>query len=282
LNIFFQHITHGAILKRIIVIIGLIISAWIFLPSINYLVEKKFILSKGSHAFLMAHLVDTGILEKFLNENCNSKEYSDCKLCIYKDSLPKDLAAFLWESNGPFSKTGGWLESKNEYNKIIHGVLKNPKYLALNIFKSFTYGCNQIFKNEIGQGLSAYNQGSAPYGQIHWRFRGELNNYLNSRQNLWNGVSLNFKTLNSFNLLLNIVSVFCLLVIFFTSIWRQINIISLKFLIFSLIAIIVNSFITAGLNSPCERFQARVVWLLPFALLIITIVNIQLIKKKFI
>ena len=230
----------------------------------------------------MAHLVDAGILEKFLNENCNSKEYKDYKLCNYKDSLPKDLATFLWESNGVFSKTGGWLDSKDEYNKIIHKMLKNPKYLTLNIYKSFTYGCDQLFKNEIGQGLSAYNQGSAPYGQIHWRFHDELNNYLNSRQNLWNGVNLDLKTLNSFNLVLNIVSVFCILIIFFTPLWRQINKMTLKFLIFSLIAIIVNAFVTAGLNSPCERYQARVVWLLPLALLIIIITNIQEIKKLFI
>jgi hypothetical protein len=265
--------------KRLLVIIGLIISAWIILPSINYLIENKFIMSKGSHAFIMAHLVDTGLLEQFLNEKCSTNEFKDCKLCIYKDHLPTGLATFLWESNGPFSKMGEWLESEKEYNKIIYGMLNEPKYVLWNIYKSFVYGCDQLFKNEIGQGLSAYNEGSAPYGQIHWRFHNELNNYLNARQNLWNGITLDLKALNSFNFLLNIISLFSMIFIFFTPLWKKINIMSLNFLLFSIIAIIINGFVTAGLNSPCERFQARVVWLLPFALIIILITNIEIIKK---
>jgi hypothetical protein len=265
---------------RIILVLGLIISAWILVPTVNYLVEKKFNLSKGSHAFLMAHLADTGVLEKFLQENCNNDKYKDCKLCNYKDSIPKDLATFLWETNGVFSKTGGWNESEEEYNKIINGTLKKPRFLILNIYKSFSYGCIQLFRNEIGQGLSAYNEGSPPYGQIHWRFHSELNNYLNARQNLWNGTTLDLKTLNLFNLLLNIVSLLSLVYIFFTPLFRQINHLSLHLLIFSILSIIINAFVTAGLNAPCERFQARVVWLLPFAILIIILTNWEVLKKQ--
>jgi len=44
-------------------------------------------------------------------------------------------------------------------------------------------------------------------------------------------------------------------------------------------SILINSFVTAGLNSPCERFQARVVWLLPLAIIIILIENYELIIK---
>jgi len=264
---------------RICLILSLVLSAWILLPTINLITEKKFIFSKGSHAFLMAHLVDTGVLNKYLKQNCNSEEYRNCKLCQYKDSLPKDLAAFLWDSKSPFHKTGGWINSQEEYNKIIYGMLKKPKYLTLNIFKSFIYGCDQLFKNEIGQGLSAYNSGSAPYGQMEWRFPAELNNYSNARQNIWNGASLNLQTLNLYHLLLNILSVFSLLVLFYTSLWKRIEKMPLKFLTFAVISIVVNAFVMAGLNAPCERFQARVVWLLPFALFILVVTNIGSIKS---
>jgi len=265
-------------LKRVLIVMGLIISAWIILPSINYLTEKKFIVSTGSNVFLMAHLADTGILEKFLKENCNKEEYRNCSICNYKDSLPTNLSDFMWASNGVLAKTGGWADSKGEYTKIINGMLRNPKYLTMNILKSFTYGCHQLFKNDIGQGLSPNTESSGNAGQIKWRFPYELNNFLNCKQNQWNGVYLNLKTLNAFNLILNILSLFCLLFIFFTSLWRKINTTTLKFLVFSLVAILVNTFITAGLNSPTERFQARVVWLLPLALLIILITEIPRIK----
>jgi hypothetical protein len=265
-------------LKRILIVSGLVISAWLILPAINYLTEKKFIVSTGSHVFFMAHLADTGILEKFLKENCDKEMYHDCSICNYKDSLPTNLSDFMWERNGILAKTGGWAGSKEQYNKIIRGMLKDPKYLTMNILKSFTYGCHQLFKNDIGQGLTANTKNSGNAGQIKWRFPYELNNFLNCKQNQWNGVYLNFKPLNTVNLILNILALFCLLFIFFTPLWKKIRPTTLKFLIYTLIAILVNSFITAGLNSPTERFQARVVWMLPLALWIIILTEMPRIK----
>jgi hypothetical protein len=265
--------------KRISLAVAILISGWLLLPGINYLVEKKFILSKGSHVFIMAHLADGGILKKFLKENCSKPEFQDCKLCAYKDALPTDLASFIWSSNNILENTGGWLESKEEYNKIIMGTLKDPKYLLLNTYRSLTYGFVQLTKNEIGQGLSAYIEGSAPYGQIHWRFHDELNNYMNSRQNKWSGVNLNLNILNTVHLVLIMVSLFILILLFTNQLLiSKIDPLTLNFLIFVIIAIIVNSFITAGLNSPCERFQARVIWLLPLAEIILVVKNFSVIK----
>lgn len=265
-------------IKRILYVGGIVCSGWLILPTINYVVEKQFILSKASHVFLMAHLNDTGILEKFLNENCSKPEFKECKLCHYKDSLPVDLASFIW-SGKILENTGGWIESKEEYNKIVTETLKQPDYLFLNIYRSLSYGLIQLTKNEIGQGLSPYNEGSPPYGQIHWRFRNELNTYLNSRQNKWDGANLKFDTLNTIHSALIACCLFFLVFLLTSSVLRRIEPGTLLFLLFVLIAIAVNSFITAGLNSPCERFQARVIWLLPFALMLLCIKNAGVIKS---
>ena len=187
-------------------------------------------------------------------------------------------ASFIWSSN-ILTNTGGWENSKDEYNKIITETLKQPKYLFLNIYRSITYGFIQLTKNEIGQGLTAYNEGSAPYGQIHWRYHNELNNYLNSRQNKWNGVNLKFDILNTFHLILIILSIFLVLILFTSSIRLKINPNTLEFIIFVIVAIIINSFITAGLNSPCERFQARIVWLLPLSIMILIVYNYEILIK---
>lgn len=266
-------------LNRILAVTVIVFSGWLVLPLVNYVVEKQFILSKGSHVFLMAHLNDTGILKKFLDENCKDEEFSDCKICNYKDELPVDLASFIWGQQSIVSKTGGWEESKDEYNKIINATLKRPKYLFMNFYKSFTYGLVQLTRNGIGQGLSAYNDGSAPYGQIHWRFNHELNNYLNSKQNKWDGQNLNFKLINLLQIAIIIASLFLLILLFTSQLFLQINSTSILFLIYTITAIIINSFVTAGLNSPCERFQARVIWLLPFALILLIVKNQTLIKN---
>ena len=125
----------------------IILAGWLTLPLINFLVEKKFVMSKAPHVFIMGHLDDTGILKKFLDENCSKDEYKDCKLCQYKDSLPIDIASFVWGSD-MVKKSGGWQDRKDEYNKIIKATLVHPKYFLMNISKSFSYGLVQLTKNE--------------------------------------------------------------------------------------------------------------------------------------
>jgi hypothetical protein len=254
----------------------IVLSSWFILPSINYLIEKKFILSKGTHVFLMSHLTDTRILKQFLDENCNKTEFKECKLCLYKDSLPVDLASFIW-SSGILEKTGGWENSREEYNKIIKATLTTPKYLLLNIYRSFTYGLIQLTQNKIGEGLTAYNDWSPPYSLIKEKFNNELNNYLNSKQNKWNGVNLKFDLLNTFHTILILISISIVLTLMTSSIIKNFDNTSVLFVIFIIISIIVNSFFTAGLNNPYARYQARVVWLLPFSTIILIIKNYRVI-----
>jgi len=276
----FKHLFSFFSLKRVVVVSILVVSGWLVLPLINYLVERQFIISKGSHVFFMSHLNDAGILKKFLDENCNSPEFKDCKICQFKDSLPNDAASFIWNSH-IVDSCGGWLGSKREFSKIINATLTQPEYLVMNIYKSTTYGLVQLTRNDIGSGLSAYNEGSAPYGQIHWRFNSELNNYLNSKQNKWNGIELKFDALNRLNLLVLIVCFSFLLLIFVSSVYSKIDSKTLFFLLFVVFAIVVNSFITAGLNCPYDRYQARIVWLLPFAVIVILIKNYSVLFKAF-
>ncbi len=275
-KIFFKFLD-GISTKRILYVAGFVLFSWLLIPTINYSLEKKFILSKGTHVFLMAHLNDTGILQKFLNEKCSDSEFKDCPICNYKDSLPTDLATFIWSDN-ILEKSGGWIESKQEYDKIIKATLTDPNYLLLNIYRSITYGLVQLTKNEVGEGLSAYNEGSPPYGQIYWRFNDELNNYLNSRQNQWGGVNLKRNFANTAHLIVLIISLFILVLMFSGSVFQKIERRQKIFLLFVILSVLINSFVTAGLNSPVSRFQARVVWILPLSILIIVIKNFRLIK----
>ncbi len=265
IKLFFKGKLDSISFPRILLVSTITLSAWIILPTINYIVEKDFTVSKGTHVFLMGHLVDAGILEKFLKENCQNSEYMDCKLCAYKDSLPGDLASFIWGS-AAFKNSGGWKESQEEYDKIIHATLKKPTYLFMNIYRSINYGFIQLTKFKIGQGLGSYSEGSAPYGQISWRFHSELNNYKISRQNHYQGATFSLNRLNNLHTTLIFTSVFLLIIILFSPFYKGIESNFKLLMLIVLSGIFINAFITAGLNSPCDRFQARVVWLLPCAL----------------
>lgn len=251
--------------------------AWLVIPFINYTVEGEFRLSKGSHIFLMAHLVDNGILQQFLNENCDTEEYKDCSLCLHKDSLPTNFSDFMWGGK-VFKETGGWLNSEEEYNKIINGTLSQPKFLLLNFYKSFTYGAQQLMRNEIGQGISVLGEGSAPYEHIKKNFPNELNNYMNGKQNQWGGIVLKRDNLNQFYKLLLIGSLLVFFALIFSSLWTKLDRVSKLFVCFTLAGIVLNSFLTAGFNSPTERFQARITWMFPMAILLLLGQNFKTIK----
>lgn len=275
-KVFFKRRSAELTKKRIIGISALVVAAWLFVPSVNYMIDKKFVLSKGSHVFLMAHLNDTGILEKFLQENCSEPEYENCKLCTFKDSLPQDLSGFLWKTD-IIKRTGGWEGSKKEYNKIINGTLKQPKYLMLNIQRSTLYGLIQLTQNKIGFGLTPYLHETPPYIQIRKRFPDESNNYLNSRQQRWKGYTLDLSLLNTLQTLLLIFCATFLLLLFTGKHSSELKKSSKNVVVFAILFICLNSFITAGLNSPCDRFQARVVWLFPLSFIILLIQNRKLI-----
>lgn len=261
-------------------ILCLALSAFLIIPSINYLVEKKFILSKGSHVFLMAHLADNGILDRFLQENCNEPEFMDCTLCDRKDSIPTDLSGFLWTSN-MIEKSGGWEGSREEYTKIIHATLTKPDYLFANIFKSFSAGVQQLFRVEIGQGVSFMGEDSPPYGQIKKHLPKELANFKNSKQNQWQGMALKNHYINLVHklLLIGSMSIFCFL--FFSPVWVSLDKTTKFFVVFILVTIVVNSMVTAGLNAPNERFNARVIWMFPFSMIVLLVVNMKTILNHY-
>ncbi|WP_201983301.1 hypothetical protein [Hymenobacter rubidus] len=103
-----------------------VLAAWLVLPGLHAAFGGEFAISRAAPAFLMGRLSETGILEKFLDDNCGwNKGYS---LCAYRDSLPNTAAAFVWSDKSPMNQTGGWNAHLDEYRGIIGQVLTSPRY----------------------------------------------------------------------------------------------------------------------------------------------------------
>ncbi len=266
-------------LKKVLIGMSAIILSWFIVPTINYAVEGEFAVSKGSHAFLMAHLADNGMLNKFLKENCDKPEYAHLQLCNYTDKIPATLAGFLWDNNSVFENTGSWEGSKEEYQIIINANLTKPKYLFWNVLKSSTYGLIQFTKFDLGDGLSPYEEWSPPHQQIKKNFSDQLNSYSNSRQNKWGGVGLSFTVLNYIQRACVIFSVIFLLWLFCTPLYKVVNQKGLMLLLFILLSVFINAMILGGLNAPADRFQARVMWLMPLVVFVFIYTNWAEIKK---
>lgn len=262
-------------IKRTLLVVVISCTGWIALPSVNYIVSGEFYTSKTSHAFFMASMAEKGILRSFLKENCNKPQYSDCKLCAYKNKIPKEVALFLWADgdSSVFNRTGGFQTSKKEYDRIIKATLTNPKYFSKHVYMFLMFGVVQLFDNEIGQGLYAYNENSAPYYAIVDKYPQEYNMYMNSKQNKLNGYGLHLPLINDLQLFLLLISFLMIIYIYFSPGRNSFNRTTVLFLNILILGIVINSFITAGLSSPYGRYQARVVWLLELGLMVFTLKN---------
>jgi hypothetical protein len=269
--------------KRVLLVGLIAFSGWLVLPTLNSIITGKFFINRSSHIFFIASMAEKGILESFLKEKCDDPEFTDCKLCRYKNEIPKEVAVFIWSGDSSvFQKTGGWQNSKAEYDKIIRATLVNPKYLSKHILKSMAFGFTQLLENRIGSGLGAFRENSSPYAAINENYHGELNMYLNSRQNKFPqfGIQSSLTLLNEVNIILLVISVLFLVFIYFSAKKMELDPTTILFLSIMLIGIVINSFVTAGLSAPYARYEAKVVWLMEFALMILTIKNWEQIKRS--
>ena len=241
----------------------LLLSCPISTSLLNYTVSGSFAVSKSAHVFLMGRLLDSGVLGSFLNDKCGQHDYI---LCPYKDSLPIDSRALLWDGNSPLAKQGGWEATAKPYRKIIFGVMTSPKHCFLWAYNSTTAAFSQCFQNTIGSDLVNdwyATPNSPPYRQIDKHFGHELNPYLQSRQNinLWKQ-GLDFRFLNQVYYLLLVLSVLLLIAGWsYPSYWGPLSTELKLLLLICILGIFFNAFFTAALANIYDRLQGRVSWL---------------------
>ena len=124
--------------KRLMLLLFLSFSSYLTVIAINYSHDNGISYSKGSHVFLMAHVLTSGTMTDFLKENCDKVEYKNCKICNYKDSLETNLeyrfhvfksiygawfidAGNIWLSYNDPSKPNGQFKLDQFYKDIAIG-----------------------------------------------------------------------------------------------------------------------------------------------------------------
>lgn len=251
LKIFFQ---------KTLLVIGLIFTSLIILTGMNNKYYDYKGLSPTGHIFLIARLMDTGFMPEFLNEKCAEKQYEMCK---YKDSLPNSYEGFLWSPDSEFYKTGGWdikTHKHEEYNMITRDVLTTPKYLGKFLYNCGIHSLKQLITFKIGDGMSnVYTKESTEYQIVtkyfdHPEFTVD---FQNSRQMQ---SKINLGLINVVNYILLVVSV---LTILWTFVRRKMdrNMFLFTFVIIS--GVIINAAAASSLSSIFNRFQSRILWLIP-------------------
>ncbi|MGB4850613.1 MAG: hypothetical protein WBP41_21985 [Saprospiraceae bacterium] len=220
-------------------------------------------ISKSKHVFFMGAMVEHGIVKNYLDDYCDTKQY---KLCIYKDSLPDRAYKFVWDEKSPFYKTGGWKQTKHEFNEIIAGTLTHPKFITMHINESFKATLQQLTLFAIGDGNGSFLQGTLLYDRVSKYFSHDLPAYTGSKQSQ---ARLNYLGLfNSLFLIVILLSLLFLLflMIKFTGILNR----HLKIIVIIFFGgLIFNAWICGTFANSIDRLGAKMIWLIPFTTTII-------------
>lgn len=239
--------------------LSVVLGCLIIIPATHYAFSGKFRISGSTHVFVMNHLLETGVLEDYLEDECDHNKF---KICEYKDKLGWD---FIWSPESALQKTGGWEANRKEYNFIIRDILTTPKYVILLSQKSVEYTLKQFFTFEIVVPAPQLHS-SAPYDQINWRFKGSMREYISSRQSAaaWNLTLINFiqtiLVIGSFIFLMTMILIPSALDKFGAELkWMVLLVLTYSF---------INSFVCSNLSTIDSRFQNRIVWLMPLCSII--------------
>lgn len=256
-------------LKHYFFTVTLVGSAWLLISCINYLSGVGFKVSRAPSVFVMARLVESGILKDYLDEKCPG---NSIPLCKYKDSLPGNSPQFLWDIESPLYKDGCvgannhemecWGPKNEEYAPLVKAIFsdfgKLKSYFRFAMKESFV----QIFHFGV-ETLYPMGKGSPVIGNIEWHFKKDYNQYINSKQFSY---PFTYTTINYIQLSLVIL---CAIIGLYVFVRKKIRVLvpaSLQTMLFLvLVSLLGNAIVCASLSMVTDRFQGRLIWVFPLA-----------------
>jgi hypothetical protein len=226
---------------------------WGIMSTANAVKKHGFVFARGADVYKMAKLDETGILHKYLDENCRTK---NLRICGYTSRLPKSLNEFLTSGESPLHQMGGWDSSASEYKAIIHDVFTTPRYSGMFVQKSVVSTLKQLTRILPPENYVAFNKESEPYKKVRDYFPHQSREFITSMQQAG---ALTAGSANFVYLLFFIVSSIWLLFFYKEVFTTQLYFVYAVLLCF----LLANAFITSTFATVTDRFQFRVFWVLP-------------------
>lgn len=251
------------VLLRWIRIGAITLLAWTGLGLGNLAVDGSFYLSRGGHVFLVARFLDAGILRPWLQEHCIAGD--EYRLCKYVDELPSTSTQFLWsDSISPMHREGGWLATREEYDRVVREVLTEPAYLGIFLREGVRSTGQLLTGSSVFGGLVNMDYrrtGSPPYVMISNTIPEAMPAYLGSLQNGGRG-ELDMFVMDRINV--NVLSILVLVMAILLVVGGGSgDVFGIRpLLLFALGAVIINCTICATLSVVEDRYFSRVSWLL--------------------
>jgi hypothetical protein len=231
-------------------------------PGTNFAVTGKLAWTPGSIAFPFSRLVQDGIVQRFLVENCPKGE-EHYKLCTHRYRLPSTGDDFLWddEPDGTFARIGGFLDGGPEMTAIAAKSL--VQYPTLHIATAALATAQQLAMVKTGDGLVMWVWDT--YGVIERLFPQVM---ASSHTALQRYGLLYFGSLNLLHEPLALGSLALLPFLLLLAHHRR-ELADLGPLAATIsLSVLANAFVCGVLSGPHDRYGARMVWIATFVVAI--------------
>jgi hypothetical protein len=242
-------------------LIGLIIALGLIVAG-NFVLTGKFFISKSGSVFVLARLMQDGIVQRLMSDTCPPKGNMDWRLCAYKDRIPKTAEAWLWGEGSSFRALGGFKSEaqQEEGRRIVWESVK--RYPFMHLRKAVRESLYQFFWFKTGDGVEP--QQSVLGSVLKRLIPAQMPAYLEARQQR---ARFHFKTLNLIHMPVAAMSILGLLVLLRHAVVRRgWNEGLLPAMV--LLGLIGNAIICGTFSNPHDRYQSRIVWLPSLVLLL--------------
>ena len=222
----------------------------------NYALNHRTFVSRSGPYFFAARLLADGAAVQTLDEICPQ---THLRLCPYRHDMPGNADVFLWHGHSPFDKTGRFHAPIGEYETLIREtVARHPFAVARGLLLQ---GVAQFFMVASGDGFEPVQQTSGSSFVLHVPH--QVGAYLAARQQRgqWN-----FTLINVVQLPMALAGLWWLMASLHYRLSRKRRHAVLP--AFVLVALIGNAAICGMLSGAHNRYQSRLVWIVPFALLL--------------
>jgi hypothetical protein len=259
----------GDILRGIACCLAVIVITITANIAVQWKARDQLAVAPNSMIFLLARLVEDGPAKDFLLANCGQVKFA---LCAYVDDMPMKTTTFLWRDNGPVARLGGFSAVSQEAKIVVAGTLRQEPVRI--VLLSLRHTLRQLVEFDTGSYVRAFaspSKGWQQYADIMKEsFPGEYPDFAGSRQSTRR---LGLGVLFSLETPVVAVSTALLAALLFIGAFRgggfRGNSRLRAFFWLIVATVVANAAICGAFSGPSDRYQSRVVWLLPFLLLVV-------------
>jgi hypothetical protein len=130
---------------------------------------------------------------------------------------------------------------------------------------------------DVGDGIYKYGETSPPWGVINSDYKKDFNTFVTSLQNT---SGINFVEINK-RIFVSVILGSLLIVLFLgRKKTNSSNEILRMFCIICILSVLFNAFVSGAMANVLDRLQSRIVWLIPFCAIIVSMEYFELLINK--